>query len=180
MRIAVIADTHIPSRAEELPDWVRDELREADHVIHAGDFDSREAYDEIADLSAELTAVRGNMDPRMTTVDLPETTTLDREGVRFVVTHGTGDLADYEPRVAGVVRANAGDAETVVGVAGHTHELTDATIAPETETNGPDDEDGVRLLNPGSATGADPASFASMFVVLVEDGDLDVQVARRD
>ncbi|PSP99792.1 YfcE family phosphodiesterase [Halobacteriales archaeon QS_5_70_17] len=181
MRIAVIADTHIPSRAEELPDWIRDELRGADHVIHAGDFDSREAYDDIADLSAELTAVRGNMDPEMTTVDLPETTALDRGGVRFVVTHGTGDLADYESRVAGVVRDHVGDAETVVGVAGHTHQLTDTTVRPETETDDPTREaDGVRLLNPGSATGADPASFESMLVVRAEDGDLDVQVERRD
>jgi len=180
MRVAIVADSHIPSRAEELPDWVRDELRGADRVIHAGDFDSREAYDDIAELAGELTAVRGNMDPEMTTVDLPETATLDVEGVRFVVTHGTGDLDDYEPRVAGIVRDNAGDVETVVGVAGHTHQLTDTTIDPATAADDRSSIAGIRLLNPGSATGADPASFASMFVLRVEDGEIDVQVERRD
>jgi len=34
--------------------------------------------------------------------------------------------------------------------------------------------DGVRLLNPGSATGARPATAASFLAVTVTDGDLDV------
>jgi putative phosphoesterase len=160
-RIAIIADTHIPSRADEIPEWIQKEVEQADHTIHAGDFDSADTLDDVRDLADDkLTAVTGNMDPHF---NLPSVTTVERGGVEFVVTHGTGDLEDYEERVAGVVSEEAGDGPTV-GVSGHTHQVLDAEV------------NGVRLLNPGSATGADPASTTSMMVVEVEDGDIDVTV----
>lgn len=163
MEIALISDTHIPSRAARLPDWVRERVREADHVIHAGDVDSPDALAAIEDVSRELTVVSGNMDAGL---DLPAVATLERGGVEFVVTHGTGSKNGYERRVASTVRDHA-SADPVVGVSGHTHEPMDATV------------DGVRLLNPGSATGAAPAPRASMLIAQVEDGDLSVEVLER-
>lgn len=157
MRVAIISDTHIPSRASEIPDWVCEEIRRADHTIHAGDFDSQETFETVRELADDLTVVRGNMDPQ---IGLPEVETVDLSGVRFVVTHGTGSLDDYETRVANIVTEHAAD--STVGVCGHTHQLMDKTV------------DGIRLLNPGSATGAAPASTASMLVADVEDGDIDV------
>ncbi|WP_435076639.1 metallophosphoesterase family protein [Halococcus sp. AFM35] len=162
-RIAIVADTHIPSRAEAIPEWIREEIERADHTIHAGDFDSSETLDEVRDLAGdELSAVTGNMDPQF---DLPSVTTVERGGVEFVVTHGTGDLDGYEERVAGIVGEEGG--EDALGVSGHTHQLLDTEV------------DGVRLLNPGSATGADPASTTSMMAVEVEGGNLDVTVSER-
>ena len=161
VRIAIIADTHIPSRAESIPGWIQEEVERADHTIHAGDFDAAETLEEMRDLAGgELTAVTGNMDPPF---DLPSVTTVERGGWEFVVTHGTGDIEGYEERVTGIVRGEAGDGPTV-GVSGHTHQVLDTEV------------DGVRLLNPGSATGAEPAETATMLVVTAEDGDLDVTV----
>lgn len=161
VRIAIIGDTHIPSRADEIPEWVREEVEAADHTIHVGDFDAVETLDEVRDLAGgELTAVTGNMDPQF---DLPSVTTVERGGVEFVVTHGTGDIEGYEERVAGIIREEAADGLTV-GVSGHTHQVLDAEIG------------GVRLLNPGSATGAEPAQTATMMIATVENGDLDVTV----
>ena len=157
MNVAIISDTHIPSRAAGLPDAVRDRIRGADHVIHAGDFDSKGALADIRALSPALTAVAGNMDPA---VGLPGVARTTLGGVTFVVTHGTGPTAGYEDRVASVVRQRA-DA-SAIGVAGHTHEVLDTVHG------------GVRLLNPGSATGAAPASRPTMMTVTVADGDLDV------
>ncbi len=168
MRVAIISDTHVPSRAVGIPAWVRDEVRAADHTIHAGDFDSREAYETVVDLAAELTAVRGNMDPPMADGDLPEVASVDLDGVRFVVTHGTGALDTYRERVEGVVRAEADDHDgPVVGVSGHTHQLTDERL------------DDLRLLNPGSATGADPAMRTTMLVVRCSDGAYEVSAEER-
>lgn len=159
MRVAILSDTHIPSRARALPEWVGEEIERADHTIHAGDFDAPGAFETIDGLADSLSAVRGNMDGQL---DLPAVVTVDLGGVRFVVTHGTGSIEHYETRVAEIVTEHAAD--PTVGVCGHTHQLMDTTV------------DGVRLLNPGSATGALPASANSMLVAEVEDGEVDLTV----
>ena len=161
--LALISDTHVPSRADEIPEWVRERVRAADHTLHAGDFDSPDALSEVRELAdGNLTAVRGNVDAP--DLDLPSTATAEFEGATFVVTHGTGGPRGYEARVAGVVREEAGSG--AVGVSGHTHEVLDA------------EADGIRLLNPGSATGARPATAATMMTAEVDDGDVDVTVRR--
>jgi putative phosphoesterase len=163
MNVAIISDTHIPSRAQSIPGWARQYIREADHVIHAGDFDSTKALADVRQLAPRMTAVGGNMDPRG--LDLPDVETVRLGGVTFVVTHGTGSRRGYEERVAEIVTEHAPDGPTV-GVAGHTHELMDTLV------------DGVRLLNPGSVTGAAPADEATMLTADVSDGEIDVTVQR--
>ena len=160
MQIAIVSDTHIPSRAQRIPEGFRERIRAAEHVIHAGDFDSKGAYADFRDLGGEVTAVAGNMDPRM---GLPDVATVEVGGVEFVVTHGTGSPRGYEQRVADAVHEHAGS-ERAVGVAGHTHELLDTT------------HEEIRLLNPGSVTGAAPADRATMLTAVAEDGDLSVTV----
>lgn len=160
-RLAVISDSHIPERASEFPEPFRELVSGADQVLHAGDFTSGDVLAEVESLAdGHLTAVYGNMDPR--NLDLPAVDTVAIEGVSFVVTHGTGDPDDYEERVARIVREEAG--EDAIGIAGHTHEVLDTT------------REGIRLLNPGSVTGAAPASRATMMIVDVDDGDLDMMV----
>ena len=160
MQVALISDTHIPSRETEIPDAFEDSIESADHVIHAGDFDSEGALATQRTLAPELTAVAGNMDPR---IGLPAVATVELGGVEFVVTHGTGSPGGWARRVAETVREHASGA-TAVGVAGHTHEVTDTH------------HDGIRLLNPGSATGAAPASRTTMMTARVADGDIAVDV----
>lgn len=160
MDVAIISDTHIPSRERRLPTAVHDKVRRADHVIHAGDFDSKSAYSDVENLASHLTAVAGNVDPQ---IGLPSVVSVELGGIEFVVTHGTGPLRGYEARVAETVRAEA-TSEDPVGVAGHSHEVLDTV------------HDGVRLLNPGSATGARPASRTTMMVAEVADGAVDVDV----
>ncbi|MFB6087123.1 MAG: metallophosphoesterase family protein [Haloarculaceae archaeon] len=159
MDVAILGDTHIPSRAQRIPGDFRERIREADHVVHAGDFDSKGALADVQDLAPELTAVHGNMDP---SVGLPSVASVDLGGVTFVVTHGTGSPRGWADRVANTVREHAEAPR--VGVAGHTHEVVDETHR------------GVRLLNPGSATGAAPADRTTMMTAEVADGDLAVTV----
>jgi putative phosphoesterase len=159
--IAVLSDTHVPSRAPEIPGWVRARIRDADHAIHAGDFDSADAYDRVHESAdGALTAVAGNTDPPE--LGVPEVATVELGGVRFVVTHGDG-RGSYAERVAWTTRENDGD----VGISGHTHSISDRTRGS------------VRLLNPGSATGAPPVGGASMMVATAEDGEIEVTVERR-
>ena len=163
--VVIVGDTHIPSRASSIPDWIADLLEGADHAIHTGDFDDPDALQRVRHLAGgDLTAVSGNMDP--SAVDLPEVATLDVENVRFVVTHGTGSPRGWADRVAGTVQEHADPDRTNVGVAGHTHEVTDRVY------------DGVRILNPGSATGALPADGETALVVEVAGDEIDVEVRR--
>jgi putative phosphoesterase len=162
MELAVLGDTHVPSRAEAIPAWVRDRVREADHVVHTGDFDSRRAYERVRGLARGLTAVRGNTDPPE--LDLPAVASVDAGGLRLVVTHGTGAPENWPDRVARAVREHGGD----VGVGGHTHAPTDR------------EQGELRLLNPGSATGAAPADRATMLSVTVDDGDCGVDLLTGD
>jgi putative phosphoesterase len=163
-QVAVVADTHIPARAAEIPGFVAQEVEDADVVVHAGDFDSEDAYETVERLAdGDLVAVRGNMDP--VNLGLPAVETLWVEDRQFVVLHGSGPLTGYEDRVLQAVREDR-DGEDAIGVAGHTHELMDETVEE------------VRLLNPGSATGADPADAATMLTVEVDGSDVDVTVIR--
>lgn len=159
MELAVISDTHIPSRARRIPDPFRERIRAADHVVHAGDFDSEGTFADVRDLAPELTAVAGNTDPP---IGLPERVAVEFGGVTFVVLHGAGAKRGWEDRVATAVREEAD--EPRVGVAGHTHRVFDR------------EAHGVRVLNPGSATGAAPADRATMLTVEAADGEIDVTV----
>lgn len=158
MRLVVFGDTHVPSRATGIPEWVADAVRDADHVVHTGDFDAASAYERVRELAPDATVVAGNMDPAG--LDLPDVETFEREGVRFAVTHGTGPIESYRERVLDVGREH----DATVVLSGHTHEVLDETV------------DGVRLLNPGSATGAAPATRATLYEIDVVDGRVDVQL----
>lgn len=156
--VAIISDTHIPSRASAIPDRFEALVREADHTIHAGDFTDPATIEHVRDLAdGNLTAVVGNMDRGL---DVPFVDSVTLEGVTFVVTHGTGDREGYEERVVSRVRESADD--EAIGVAGHTHELMDTVY------------DGIRILNPGSVTGAPPADRTTMLTATVENGSVAV------
>ncbi|WIV66601.1 metallophosphoesterase family protein [Natrialbaceae archaeon AArc-T1-2] len=160
-RVAILGDTHVPSRADEIPAWVATEIERADHAIHTDDFDSPAAYERIDALAdGDLTAARGNMDPA--SLGLPTATTLEAGDVTFVVTHGTGDPAGWYDRVVATVHEQAGP--DAIGVAGHTHEVVDETV------------DGVRICNPGSATAASPADRETIFVADVAGGDVELEL----
>lgn len=158
--VAILSDTHIPSRASAIPDPFVEHVDTADHTIHAGDFTDPATLAHVRDLAdGNLTAVSGNMDRGL---DLPMIDSVRINGVSFVVTHGTGPQSGYEDRVVNAAREAADD--DAIGVAGHTHEVQDTTY------------DGIRLLNPGSATGAPPAKRTTMLTVSVDAGSIDVNL----
>lgn len=178
MELAILSDTHVPGQADAVPESFREQVRDVDHVIHAGDFGSADAYADVAALADGLTAVYGNADPRG--IDLPPVASIRAGGVTFVVVHGVvnrveravasseavvTERADWLDAVADVTRARAD--ENAVGVGGHSHEVEDVV------------HDGVRLLNPGSATDVGRAEGATMLTATAEAGDLDVTVHER-
>lgn len=177
MRVAILSDMHVPGRAQGLPDAFAERVRKADRVVHAGDFGSTDALADVRELAADLTAVYGNADPA--DVDLPPVASVEVGDATIVTVHGivnpveravsssegvVFDRGDWLDAVADTARARADADGTVVGVAGHTHEVEDEV------------HDGIRVLNPGSATGVGEGVDPTMMTAEVADGDLDVTV----
>lgn len=177
MDLAIISDSHIPTRESAIPDSFKDHIASADHTIHAGDFETTEVLDEIRELATDLTAVHGNADP--TDIGLPAVADVTLAGVTLVVTHGTLNLPeaavyghdgmvmsteDWSNAIADAarVRSRTWTGENLVGIGGHTHQVEDLI------------HEGVRILNPGSVTGADPADEATMMVATIADSSIDV------
>ena len=138
MRLLILADTHVPRRARDLPAQVWDELDRADVVVHAGDWTEVGLLDAIEDrLRADqlLVAVVGNNDGPPLRARLPEVARVELDGLRLSVVHETGTATGRERRCAEQFP------DTDVLVFGHSHIPWDST----TDT-------GLRLLNPGSPT----------------------------
>jgi len=84
MRMAVLADTHLRAK---MPQEILDLIKDADLVIHAGDFITREIYDSVKANSKRLVAVYGNSDSDELKAMLPESEVFEADGIRFGVIH---------------------------------------------------------------------------------------------
>jgi len=135
MRLLLLADTHVPKCARDLPARVWDEVESADIVIHAGDWVEVDLLDALATRSRRLIACWGNNDGSDLRSRLPERADVMLDGLRFTVVHETGSASGREARMAQCYP------ETDVLVFGHSHIPWDTTAGT-----------GLRLLNPGSPT----------------------------
>ena len=156
MRLLLIADTHVPKRARDLPDELWRAVDRADVVVHAGDWVSEDLLDRLLARAARLIAVYGNNDHGPLRRRLPEVARVDVGGVRLAVVHETGPAAGRERRCD----ASFPDADVLVF--GHSH------IPWDTVTPG-----GLRLLNPGSPTDRRRQPFHTYATARVADGRLD-------
>ncbi len=88
MKIIALADTHIKSGSlvECLPRDLVQLIKDADMVIHAGDFVTKAAYDELSGI-CRLLAVHGNMDDATLKRALPERKVVEIEGIRLGIVH---------------------------------------------------------------------------------------------
>jgi uncharacterized protein len=162
VRLLLIADTHVPKRARDLPARVWEEVAEADVVIHAGDWITVDLLDELESRAARLVGCWGNNDGPELRARLPERADVTLAGVRWTVVHETGAAGGRETRMSRLYP------DTDVLVFGHSHIPWDTT----TET-------GLRLLNPGSPTDRRRQPFCTYMTAGVEDGTVtDVMLHR--
>jgi len=133
--LLLLADTHVPRRARDLPPVVWEAVDAADVVLHAGDWVDVTLLDALEARARRVVGCWGNNDGPDLRARLPEVARAELGGVRFAVVHETGQAAGREARCA----AAYPDADVLVF--GHSHIPWD-TVAPG----------GLRLLNPGSPT----------------------------
>ena len=137
--LLLLADTHVPARARDLPAPVWAAVEAADLVVHAGDWVRTDLLEELEWRSARLLGVAGNNDGPELRARLPEVARAEVDGVRLAVVHETGPARGREERCA----ARFGDADVLVF--GHSHIPWDTTATRP-------DGGALRLLNPGSPT----------------------------
>jgi putative phosphoesterase len=137
VNIVAISDTHAPRRWKSCPPAVAAHLRGADLILHAGDVCTASVLDELSQY-APVHAVLGNNDaPDVAAWDggVPETITLDLDGLRVAMIHDSGAAQGRLRRM----RRRFPEAGLVVF--GHSH-------IPLHERA----RDGFQIFNPGSPT----------------------------
>ena len=153
MRLLLLADTHVPKRARDLPSQVWDEVERSDVVIHAGDWVEVGLLDELSARARRLIACWGNNDGFELRTRLPERADVMLDGLRFTVVHETGSASGREARMA------QSYPETDVLVFGHSHIPWDTTART-----------GLRLLNPGSPTDRRRQPFCTYMTAVTRAG----------
>ncbi len=137
-------------------------MREADAILHAGDFIELPVYEEIAALGRPLHAVRGNVDSAELAARLPLVRTVEAAGARIAMIHDAGPATGRLARM----RRRFPDAGAVVF--GHSH-------LPLHESAG-----GFAIFNPGSPTERRRAPHHTMGIATVQDGRLAFELVELD
>lgn len=155
--LVALADTHARDD-HQLRGRAGDAVREADLVVHAGDFTEEPVLDSFHAVADSFRAVHGNRDSTPVTNRLPEALAVEYGGARIVLTHRqrSGDTG------LGLLGRKRG-ADVVVHGHSHRPRVTDA---------GP-----VTLLNPGSHAEprGGPATHAE---ITAEEAGLDGRIVR--
>ena len=158
LRVAVIADTHMPRGARRLPESCVERLRAADLVLHAGDFVAPAVLDELRGLGPPVEAVAGNMDePELKELLLAERV-VEVDGARIGMLHDAGPRTGRQARLA----ARFPDCHAVVYA--HTH-------MPHVERF-----QHLWILNPGSPTERRSSSHRSMLVLRVDGEEIEPEL----
>ncbi|MFQ3308448.1 MAG: putative phosphoesterase [Candidatus Nanohaloarchaea archaeon] len=163
--IAVVSDSHIPTRADEIPEKFWEKIEEADITVHAGDYDREETFNALQTYANDFYGVKGNCD-FFEADELEQSKTFGYEGFSFGVYHGTGITPRaHTPTLVKIVEE---DLDAQILIHGHSHQ-GDIEL-----------EEGKLLLNPGSCTGAGGGtareSNPTMMIVKVEEGGIAVKI----
>lgn len=137
MNLIILSDTHIKkgqSLISSLPGELVSMIKNCDLIIHAGDFETLDCYNELLSLSG-LEAVHGDTDCTELMELLPERKVIKIEGIKIGVIH-KGQLTSENNDG---LRYLAKEMDVDVLIFGHFHH----PIAHKSE---------VLLLSPGSAT----------------------------
>jgi putative phosphoesterase len=153
-QVLVISDTHVRT-VKELPERLLSSIREAEWVVHCGDYVSMVAVEELRRLARNFVGVYGNADPNEIRHQLPPSVTFELEAKRIAVIHpywGRHPHGLEEELVAQFPQVD-------VILFGHTHETCNMRL------------NGTLLLNPGQGY----PSFmvpASIGILTVSRGEL--------
>lgn len=135
MKIVVISDTHMPRKSKSLPDKLLADLQDCDYIIHAGDWQTVELYNELKQFGPVI-GVTGNVDgPELKSL-LKTKDILQVGNFHIGVVHGHGSGKTTEKRAIETFTADKVDCI----VFGHSHIPVNKEVG------------GIIIFNPGSPT----------------------------
>lgn len=153
MKIGVISDTHIPTRADRVPQAVFRHFKGVHLILHAGDIEDMMVIYDLEEI-APVKAVVGNMDPYELREELPVKRIVKAGGVNIGLIHGWGDPKGLPQRV---LEAFSGENVQCI-VFGHSHQPFNEEVQ------------GILLFNPGSPTDRMFATYNSIGILHIEKG----------
>ena len=136
MKIGVISDTHIPDKAEHIPQDILNAFKQVDMVVHAGDMVDLQAIEELKSVCKRVVAVAGNMDRESVKEKYPVKVMLDLEGFKVGIIHGWGAQVSLVEIIQDAFKADNPD----IIIFGHSHKPMNKQVG------------GILFFNPGSAT----------------------------
>lgn len=160
MRIGVISDTHIPRQAKEIPKAVFEHFKGVELILHAGDLTNLNVIDELRQITPNVEAVIGNMDPAENQGVLPVKKMINVGTLKIGLIHGWGPPWGIRNRIWNELKNEAPD----IIIFGHTHQPEKATMH------------NTLFLNPGSPTDRMFTSINSIALLTIEDGKADAQI----
>jgi len=158
MRLAIVSDTHIPRGTRTVPDECLARCREADAILHCGDFTDAATLSLFRELGPPLHAVHGNVDGPSVRAALPERLEIELEAVRLGLVHIPGPAHGRTQHL----RREFPDCAAVLF--GHTH-------LPEHA-----EDSGFQIFNPGSPTERRRAPAHTMGIAEIEDGRIEFRI----
>jgi putative phosphoesterase len=150
-RVGVISDTHLPRKAPRIPDAALRHFEDVELILHAGDLSTRAALDQL-EAYAPVEAVQGNVEDAEIVRTLPIKRQITAGGCLIGLVHILGDRATRRE----AARREFPGARVVIF--GHSH-------IPFVE-----DQDGLLLLNPGSATDRRAQPHCTIALLTITDG----------
>jgi putative phosphoesterase len=153
MKIGVIADTHIPDRAKDIPAQILEAFRDADMIIHAGDLVDLSVLDRLKAICKDIKVVWGNMDSYEVRKKLPEKEIIKIGNFKIGVMHGYGPPSQLIELLGGIFK----EENVNVIIFGHSHSAINEKRA------------GILYFNPGSATDKIFAPYNSYGIIEIND-----------
>lgn len=159
MKIGVVSDTHIPSRAKALPAALMEGLRGVDLIIHAGDLLKDYVLYELEEI-APVEAVAGNNDDEYIRSKLPDKKIIKAGKFRIGITHGYGRGSNI--LYAALAAFSRDNVDCVVF--GHSHVPFNETV------------NGILCVNPGSPTDKRWQEHYSYGIITVGDSNISAEI----
>lgn len=140
-KIVILSDTHLPVRAARIPEQVIVQFKDADLIVHAGDFQTIEVVNSLQNY-AKFIGVAGNMDSDDVADALPERAILNikngNKEFKIGITHGSGAPQGLAERVFGFFEEDEEKPDCIIF--GHSHKPLNEKI------------NNTLMFNPGSPT----------------------------